>query len=86
MIWEQLIPKALLVYGGTYENCNFGGWGILSKTCYILLGKKEPEKRAAELYAYCSTHLRPEQRYDDWEQKTRKKFEKPPGVTSTERL
>lgn len=45
---------AILVDGGFYR-----------KRAANLWGKKTPEKRAAELYAYCSAHLRHEQRYDD---------------------
>lgn len=45
---------AILVDGGFYR-----------KRAAYLWGKKTPEKRAAELYAYCSAHLRHEQRYDD---------------------
>lgn len=45
---------AILVDGGFYR-----------KRATYLWGKKTPEKRAAELYAYCSAHLRHEQRYDD---------------------
>ena len=37
----------------------------IANALHIYGGKKTPEKRAAELYAYCSAHLRHEQRYDD---------------------
>lgn len=47
------MKTAILVDGGFYR-----------KRAARLWGKKEPEKRAAELYAYCSAHLRHEQRYD----------------------
>lgn len=45
---------AILVDGGFYR-----------KRAAYLWGKKSPEKRASELYSYCSAHLRHEQRYDD---------------------
>ncbi|MCM1560358.1 MAG: NYN domain-containing protein [Butyrivibrio sp.] len=48
------MKTAILVDGGFYR-----------KRATFLWGKKEPEKRAAELYAYCSAHLKHEQRYDD---------------------
>ncbi len=48
------MKTAILVDGGFYR-----------KRAAHLWGKKAPEKRAAELYAYCSAHLRHEQRYDD---------------------
>lgn len=48
------MKTAILVDGGFYR-----------KRAAFLWGKKTPEKRAAELYAYCSAHLRHEQRYDD---------------------
>lgn len=48
------MKTAILVDGGFYR-----------KRAAKLWGKKEPEKRASELYAYCSAHLRHEQRYDD---------------------
>lgn len=48
------MKTAILVDGGFYR-----------KRAAYLWGKKAPEKRAAELYAYCSAHLRHEQRYDE---------------------
>ncbi len=48
------MKTAILVDGGFYR-----------KRASYLWGKKEPEKRAAELRAYCSAHLRHEQKYDD---------------------
>lgn len=48
------MKTAILVDGGFYR-----------KRATYLWGKKEPEKRAAELYAYCSAHLKHEQRYND---------------------
>ena len=48
------MKTAILVDGGFYR-----------KRAAYLWGKKEPEKRAAELRAYCSAHLRHEQKYDD---------------------
>ena len=48
------MKTAILVDGGFYR-----------KRAAKLWGKKDPEKRAAELYAYCSAHLRHEQKYDD---------------------
>ncbi|MCC8101410.1 MAG: NYN domain-containing protein [Clostridiales bacterium] len=48
------MKTAILVDGGFYR-----------KRAAYLWGKKTPEKRAAELFAYCSAHLRHEQRYDD---------------------
>ena len=51
---EVMMKTAILVDGGFYR-----------KRAAYLWGKKEPEKRAAELRAYCSAHLKHEQRYDD---------------------
>lgn len=48
------MKTAILVDGGFYR-----------KRAAYLWGKKEPEKRAAELRAYCSAHLKHEQKYDD---------------------
>lgn len=48
------MKTAILVDGGFYR-----------KRATYLWGKKDPEKRAAELYAYCSAHLKHEQRYSD---------------------
>lgn len=48
------MKTAILVDGGFYR-----------KRATYLWGKKEPAKRAAELRAYCSAHLRHEQKYDD---------------------
>lgn len=48
------MKTAILVDGGFYR-----------KRATYLWGKKEPDKRAAELYAYCSAHLKHERRYDD---------------------
>ena len=45
---------AILVDGGFYR-----------KRAKYLWGKKTPEKRAAELWAYCSAHLKHEQKFDD---------------------
>ena len=48
------MKTAILVDGGFYR-----------KRAAYLWGKKTPEKRASELRAYCSAHLKHEQRYDD---------------------
>lgn len=48
------MKTAILVDGGFYR-----------KRAAHLWGKKDPEKRATELIAYCSAHLKHEQRYDD---------------------
>ena len=48
------MKTAILIDGGFYR-----------KRAAYLWGKKTPEKRAAELRAYCSAHLKHEQRYDD---------------------
>lgn len=48
------MKTAILVDGGFYR-----------KRATYLWGKKEPANRAAELRAYCSAHLRHEQKYDD---------------------
>lgn len=48
------MKTAILVDGGFYR-----------KRAAYLWGKKTPEKRAAELRAYCSAHLKHEQQYDD---------------------
>lgn len=48
------MKTAILIDGGFYR-----------KRAAQLWGKKEPEKRATELRAYCSAHLKHEQRYDD---------------------
>lgn len=48
------MKTAILVDGGFYR-----------KRAAFLWGKKTPEKRAAELMAYCSSHLKHEQQYDD---------------------
>lgn len=48
------MKTAILVDGGFYR-----------KRATYLWGKKDPAKRAAELRAYCSAHLRHEQKYDD---------------------
>lgn len=48
------MKTAILVDGGFYR-----------KRATHLWGKKTPEKRAAELRAYCSAHLKHEQKYDD---------------------
>lgn len=45
------MKTAILVDGGFYR-----------KRAAYLWGKKEPDKRAAELYAYCSAHLHREQK------------------------
>lgn len=47
------MKTAVLVDGGFYR-----------KRAAYLWGKKTPEKRAAELYAYCNEHLRHEKEYD----------------------
>lgn len=39
--------------------------GFYRKRATKLWGKKNPNDRASELYAYCQTHLRHEQRYDE---------------------
>lgn len=51
---EDTMKTAILIDGGFYR-----------KRAAYLWGKKGPEKRAAELRAYCSAHLKHEQRYDD---------------------
>lgn len=38
--------------------------GFYRKRASNLWGKKTPEKRAAELYAYCQTHMKREQKHD----------------------
>lgn len=48
------MKTAILVDGGFYR-----------KRARFLWGKKTPEKRAAELWAYCMTHLKHEQKIDD---------------------
>lgn len=48
------MKTAILIDGGFYR-----------KRAAFLWGKKTPEKRAAELRAYCSAHLKHEQKYDD---------------------
>lgn len=48
------MKTAILVDGGFYR-----------KRAAYLWGKKDSQKRAAELYAYCSAHLKHEQRYND---------------------
>lgn len=48
------MKTAILIDGGFYR-----------KRAAYLWGKKNPESRAAELRAYCSAHLKHEQRYDD---------------------
>ena len=48
------MKTAILVDGGFYR-----------KRASHLWGKKTPEKRAAELIAYCAAHLKHEQQYDD---------------------
>ena len=48
------MKTAILVDGGFYR-----------KRATYLWAKKEPANRAAELRAYCSAHLRHEQKYDD---------------------
>ena len=47
------MKTAILVDGGFYR-----------KRAAYLWGKKAPDKRASELYAYCSEHLRHQQKYD----------------------
>ena len=47
------MKTAILVDGGFYR-----------KRANHLWGQKSPEKRAAELYAYCNEHIRHEQNYD----------------------
>lgn len=39
--------------------------GFYRKRAAKLWGKKTPQNRAAELYAYCQAHLRHEQKYDE---------------------
>ena len=48
------MKTAILVDGGFYR-----------KRAAYLWGKKTPEQRASELRAYCSAHLKHEQKYDD---------------------
>lgn len=48
------MKTAILVDGGFYR-----------KRAAYLWGKKTPEKRALELRAYCSAHLKHEQKFDD---------------------
>ena len=48
------MKTAILVDGGFYR-----------KRAAYLWGKKSPEKRASELMAYCKSHLKHEQQYDD---------------------
>lgn len=48
------MKTAILVDGGFYR-----------KRARHLWGKKTPEKRAAELWAYCSAHLKHEKKFDD---------------------
>lgn len=48
------MKTAILVDGGFYR-----------KRAAYLWGKKTPDKRAAELRAYCTAHLKHEQQYDD---------------------
>ncbi|MDD5987331.1 MAG: NYN domain-containing protein [Eubacteriales bacterium] len=47
----------------TNKTALFVDGGFYRKRASNLWGKKTPEKRAAELYAYCSDHLRHEQNY-----------------------
>lgn len=59
------IPRALLVYGGIYEeNSDFCRWWVLQKACHEFMGKKTAEKRASELYAYCQAHMKREEKHD----------------------
>lgn len=48
------MKTAILVDGGFYR-----------KRAAYLWGKKTPEQRASELQAYCTAHLKHEQKYDD---------------------
>lgn len=48
------MKTAILVDGGFYR-----------RRATYLWGKKTPEERASELFAYCNDHLRHEQQYDD---------------------
>lgn len=48
------MKTAILVDGGFYR-----------KRATFLWGKKTPEGRAAELFAYCKDHLKHEKKYDD---------------------
>ncbi len=60
------IPWASLVLGGIYlKTAILVDGGFYRKRAAHLWGKKTPEKRAAELRAYCAAHLKYEQKYDD---------------------
>lgn len=48
------MKTAILVDGGFYR-----------KRASFLWGKKDPDKRASELFAYCKAHLDHEKQYDD---------------------
>jgi len=62
-----LVPEALRVLGGIMsKTAIFVDGGFYRKRAKTLWGKKTPDDRASELYAYCQAHLKHEQRHDDF--------------------
>lgn len=54
----QLRSRASLVFGGIMKTAIFIDGAYYRKRAARLWGKKSPEKRASELYAYCMEHMK----------------------------